>query len=45
MPSLCCKPKIKVKKGANMAKEISEKNAERMFRIKYPVTILGYFLI
>ena len=33
------------KKGASMASEMREKKAERMFRMKYPVTILGYFLI
>jgi hypothetical protein len=45
MPPSCCSPNINVKNGASMAKEIREKKAERMFRMKYPVTILGYFLI
>ena len=44
-PPLSCKPKINVRKGVNMAKEISEKIAERMFRLKYPMTSFGYFFM
>ena len=38
-------PNIKVRKGVSIAREISEKIAERMFRLKYPKTSFGYFFM
>jgi hypothetical protein len=36
---------MRVRNGVSIAREISEKNAEMMFRLKYPTTILGYFFM
>jgi hypothetical protein len=44
-PPWSCNPKMRVRNGVNIAREISEKNAERMLRLKYPTTILGYFFM
>jgi hypothetical protein len=38
-------PNIRVRKGASMVSEISEKVAESRFSEKYPTTSLGYFLM
>jgi hypothetical protein len=45
IPPFPCNPKIRVRKGASMASEISENSAERMLSEKYPITSFGYFFI